>query len=870
MNKFSIGKMSCVYAVFLVFATSQCFATFVTGNRQKAIGNSSLAIADKKSIQQQITGVVKDASGVLPGVTVTIKGKPGGTTTDEKGQYSIAAVEGDVLVFSFIGYATVTMAVTTARTINVAMQEDATALKEVTVNAGYYTVKDSERTGSIAKVTAKDIEKQPVTNVLAAMQGRMAGVNITQTTGTPGGGFEIQIRGQNSLRWEGNNPLYVIDGVPYSSDPIGTGINSSVLPGQPSPLNSINPDQIESIEVLKDADATAIYGSRGANGVVLITTKKGKAGKTQFTANVSRATGNVTRFMDLMNTEQYLAIRNEAYANDGVPIPDYAYDVNGTWDPNRYTDWQKELMGGTAEITNVQTSLSGGSAQTQFLLSSNFNKQTTVLPKDFAYKKANVHLSVTHESADKKFGSTLAVGYTVQDNNQPRVDMMREALTIAPNAPALYQADGSLNWENNTFNNPLRNLEGKYLAKTYDFIANGLFTYQLPYGFQLQSNLGYTRLTNKENTLNPSTRYNPAYGLGPAFSSHIASSTDRESWIAEPQLNWNHAFGKGKLNVLVGSTFQSQTGNRLVQYAAGFTSNSLINDLASATNLYTFVSQETEYKYQAFYGRLNYNWQDKYIVNLTGRRDGSSRFGPGKQYANFGAVGAAWLFSKEKLLKDNTILSFGKLRTSYGITGSDQIGDYQYLDTYASSGANYDGVVGLEPTHLFNPSFGWETNKKFEVALETGFLKDRVFFTLGWYDNRSSDQLTGVPLPGTTGFTSIQANLNATVQNTGLELTLRTVNFQQKDFSWTSNFNLTVAKNKLLSFPDLESSTYANQYIIGQSLSIQKVYHYTGVDPQTGVYTFEDVNGDGILSSTDDKKTIVDFNPKYYGGFKTH
>lgn len=874
MNKNRIGKVRwCIATVLCLYFQ----IAFPFGSKKQET-RSKIAFSDQQSVisqttQQLISGIVNDANGVLPGVTVTVKQSQSqsqfsSTITDHLGKFSIKAIEGDVLIFSFIGYKEVAVTVSNNPVITITMTEDATTLKEVTVNAGYYTVKEKERTGSIAKITSKDIEKQPVTNVLAAMQGRMAGVNIIQTTGTPGGGFEIQIRGQNSLRSNGNSPLYIIDGVPYSSDPIGAGIASAVLPTQPSPLNSINPDQIESIEVLKDADATAIYGSRGANGVVLITTKKGKRGKTKFNGSVSQGAGRVTRFMKLMNTQEYLAMREEAFANDGIsPLPSSAYDVNGTWDRNRYTDWQKELFGGTAEISTVQGSLSGGSGQTQFLLSGNYSKQTTVFPGDFSYKKGNVHLNVNHQSEDKKFNSSVSVGYTVQDNNQPRISFIREAVNMAPNSPVLYAADGMLNWENNTFNNPLRNLEGKYRAMTNDLIANVLLSYQLTERLQVKSSFGYTTLKSTETTTNPSTMFNPAYGLGPEYSALIAGSADRKSWIAEPQLNWNKSFGKGKLDVLVGSTFQSQKGTQLVQYAAGFASNSLIYNLASAAAVYTLVSDATEYKYQAFFGRVNYNWADKYIVNLTGRRDGSSRFGPGKQFATFGAVGAAWLFSKENLFRDSKVLSFGKLRMSYGITGNDQIGDYQYLDTYASSGVNYGGVIGMGPTRLFNAAFGWETNKKFEVALETGFLKDRIFLTAGFYDNRSSNQLTGIPLPGTTGFSSLLANLDATVQNRGLEFTLRTANLQTKHFNWTTNINLTMAKNKLLAFPNLAASTYANQLVIGQPLNIQKVYHFTGVDPQTGDYTYEDVNGDGQLT-TADKQTVRDFNPKYYGGIQ--
>ncbi|MDI5887404.1 TonB-dependent receptor plug domain-containing protein [Flavobacterium yafengii] len=299
-----------------------------------------------------IAGTVSDSQGVMPGVTVSVKGKLTTTVTNFDGTYSLSASTTDTLVFSFVGYKTLTVPIAGRTIVNVQLQEDATQLQEVKINAGYYTVKESERTGSIAKITSKDIENQPVTNVLAAMQGRMAGVNITQTTGTPGGGFSVQIRGLNSVRTAGNNPLYIVDGIPYSTDAIGSGQNATGFPSRLSPLNSINPDQIDSIEVLKDADATAIYGSRGANGVVLITTKKGRQGKTKFTANLSTGAGTVTRFIDLVNTEQYIAMRKEAFVNDGITqYPEAAYDINGTWDQTRYTNWQKALLGGTSLIS---------------------------------------------------------------------------------------------------------------------------------------------------------------------------------------------------------------------------------------------------------------------------------------------------------------------------------------------------------------------------------------------------------------------------------------------------------------------------------------------------------------------------------------
>lgn len=819
---------------------------------------------------QTLTGTVTFDRMPMTGVTVTNTTKNTTTVTDENGQFKLAAELNDELTFSYTGFKTARIKVKDYQPLQIVLEEDVTTLKEVTINAGYYKVKDKERTGSIAKITAKDIENQPVTNVLAAMQGQMAGVSITQQSGVPGGGFDVQIRGINSLRADGNSPLYVIDGVPYANDAIGSFYTSSTTTRPTSPLNSINPSDIESIEVLKDADATAIYGSRGANGVVLITTRKGKAGKTTFSAALSSGFGAVTRFMDLMKTPQYLAMRRQAYANDGiVDYPADAYDINGTWDVNRYTDWQKELLGRTASYTNLQGSVSGGSAQTQFLLQGNYSKETTVFVGDARYLKGNGHLNLQHASADQKFRLQLNTSYTVQNNRLPATDLTREAVTLAPNAPALYDAAGMLNWENGTFQNPLRLLNGRFAAQTRDVLANALLSYELLKGFTLKSSIGFTDLHHQETNTAPSTLYNPAYGLGAESSVVFETLANRKSWIVEPQVQWQRALGNGLMQVLFGGTFQQQQDDRVVHLGYGFASNSQIMNPASAANYMVLESGATDYKYQAFFGRVNYNWKEKYILNITGRRDGSSRFGPDKRYAFFGAVGAAWLFGKETFAAEHLpFLSFGKLRASYGTTGSDQIGDYQYLDTYTSSGYQYQGIRGLQPSRLFNADFGWETNRKLEVALETGFLHDRIFTTVAWYRNRSTDQLAGVPLAGTTGFTSLQANLDATVENTGLELTLRTVNVKRERFSWITNLNFTQARNELVSFKNLKGSPYQYQYVIGQPLSVVKVFHCLGVNAQTGLYEFEDVNGDGVISAADDRAYSVDLNPEYYGGIQ--
>jgi len=321
--------------------------------------------------------------------------------------------------------------------------------------------------------------------------------------------------------------------------------------------------------------------------------------------------------------------------------------------------------------------------------------------------------------------------------------------------------------------------------------------------------------------------------------------------------------------MLVGATFEERTQNYLNIIAANFLSNDLIWNLSNAATQLINKDSDMMYRYTALFGRLNLTHADKYIINLTGRRDGSSRFGANNRFANFGAVGAAWLFSREKLFSDSNWLSFGKLRTSYGVAGSDLIGDYQYLNTFGINSQKYDGQAGLDPLRLYNPDFSWETNKKIEVALELEFFNGRVAPSVSWYRNRSSNQLVGIPLPATTGFASVNANLAATVENSGWEFTLRTLNIDRKNFQWSMNMNMSIPRSKLITFPNLNESTYANRYVIGLPITIKKVYNYTGINSETGLYEFEDVNGDGKID-VNDRETAVNVGVEFFGGLSTN
>lgn len=827
---------------------------------------STLITPPAENEQEPVTGTVTDAGGPMPGVVVSVKGKNISTITDDFGYFSIEANPGDILVFSYPGYDIMEAAVGSQTSFAIELQESVTELENAVINAGYYTVRDRERTGSISRITAKDIEDQPVNTVLDALQGRMTGVDIIPTTGLAGGGYEIRVRGQNSIA-AGNEPLYVIDGVPFDTGSLSDiYVSATILPnGIINPLNTIDPAIIESIEVLKDADATAIYGSRGSNGVILITTKKGKSGKTIFSVEASTTLVSATRMLDLLNTNQYLAMRREAYTNDGfTEYPADAFDINGTWDQDRYTDWQKEFLGNTAINNNVRLTVSGGSEQTLFTLGGSFMKENTVFPMDFNYKRTTAFANISHRSKDENLHIHFSANYGLDKNLLPPADLTKDARFLPPNAPKIYNNDGSLNWENSTWMNPMAALNATYRNETHNLMANTVIAYKLLKGLEFKNNLGYNRSVLIEKKLNPHTIYNPAWGLTSAYSHIFKNDGNRDSWIIEPQLDGAYRLGKGELNVTLGATFQEQNMDQFSILASGFANDAFIENISAASQLQFLNETSAQYRYMAIYGRVNYIWQDRYILNLTGRRDGSSRFGPGKQFANFGAIGAAWIFSKESFLENVDWLSFGKLRASFGTSGNDQIGDYQYLNTYTISDGNYDANIGLNPSRLFNPLFAWEESRKIEVALETEFFKDRISLEAVWYNNRSENQLMGMPLPGTTGFTSINGNLNATVENSGWEFSFQTKNIQNSNFKWTTTLLLTIPKNKLIAFDDLENSTYANQLVIGMPISIRRLYHLIGVNSETGLFEFEDYDGDGIISA-EDRQYNADLSPKYYG-----
>lgn len=838
------------------------------------------SLISKEKKKADIRGTITDTEGrPLAGATVMIVGYPSlGASTNDHGEFVINNVpESGKLLVRMIGFGSKEVSYGQISIMHIILNQIDTDMDEIQI-IGYGTVSKRLNTGNVGTLRSPEIERQNINNPILALQGRMPGVEITQVNGIAGGAVKINIRGVNSLR-QGTDPLFVVDGIPYNSNHFNTPGFGGLLSGVagagggnanqnlgPNPLSLINPQDIESIDVLKDADATAIYGSRGANGVILITTKKGKMGPTKVDINMQQGYGEISRKAKLMNTQQYLDMRQRAFANDNVePTSGNAPDLK-VWDQNSYTDWQDFLIGGRADYTNVQANVSGGNENTQFLIGSNYHRETTVFPGDWSDRKAGLHFNIDNVSTNKRFKILLSGSFLNDKNQLPLVDFTRY-ITLAPNAPSLTNPDGTLNWEE--FNdNPLNYKDIRYAAKTENLLGNGVLSYIILPGLELKTSLGYNNISLDEKTSNPIRANNPADGV--TTGSGQFNTNNLRSWIIEPQLNYNIIVAKGRLGILIGGSIQRRSIEGQVITAGGYTDDGLLGSLAGAAEIGKGESIFEQYKYASGFARINYNWRDKYIMNLTGRRDGSSRFGPGRQYGNFAAIGAGWIFSSEDFFsKLLPIISYGKLRVSYGTSGNEPSSNYAFLELYnLSNDFPYAGGLGIYPKNLPAPDYRWEINKKLETGLELGFINDRITFSASYYRNRSSNQLVDYPYASIVGFTSITANLPATIENSGVEFTLSTVNLASNAFEWRTGFNISASRNKLVNFPYLETSSYRNAYVVGQPVSLTKVYRSAGIDQTTGRYLFYNGDNKPVLTPANpaDRTGIVNLIPKFYGG----
>ncbi|MBS1664264.1 MAG: SusC/RagA family TonB-linked outer membrane protein [Bacteroidetes bacterium] len=848
--------------------------------------------------------VVNDEGKPLEDAAVMIKGTKKHAYADKNGVFELDGVAvGTTLVISYPGFTPVEYQVKSLErtaaldkllpagiNLYVVLQPSKSGLDEMQVIA-YGKVSKRFNAGNVTTINAEDIAKNPVVNVLEALQGRVPGMLVQQATGTPGGNFTVQIRGQSSFNL--NSPLFVIDGVVYPANqalPLinpalygydRTNLQLNALNGG-NALNYFDPSLIESVSILKDADATAIYGSRGAYGVILITTKKGKPGQPRLT--VGGYSGVTQRGVSpkLMNTQEYLALRKQAFKNDNAAPTALDWDVNGTWDSTKYTNWDKYFVG-NGTTSSVNANYSGGVGTTSYLIGGNFTRLGSITRGGGAQNSGGLNFNINTGSLNQKFTATFNGNFSTTVNDMLPVDYIGIGASIAPNFPGFTLPNGQPDWRyigTGQFSAASKK-NMIYHGVTNNLVGNTQLKYTPIRGLNIFATLGYNLLTARELVAYPSTYvnptvYNPPGSIAQSTISNISNSTVN----FDPYANYTtRLFNKGRLDVTVGMDMQSTQATSSAILGKNYVTDATIKDPTAGITVSSSYST-TPNRQLGYFGRVYYIWDQKYILDLTGRYDGSTKFGPGKQFGAFGAIGAGWIFSEERWLKHNLHwLSFGKLRGSFGTTGGDGVPNYAYLTTYGVTNNNYQGGLRIAPNGLANPYLQWETNKKKELGLELRFLKDRITVEANYYDQRTSNQLVSIPLSVVTGYQQISQNSPAIIKNTGFEAALTTVNVQSKSFTWRTSFNITFNRNKLVAYPGaIPGGGIRNNanLEIGRSMQNIKIYNYTGVDPKTGLYFF--TNAKGVADSylpfftaglqQTDRTVNLDMQTKYFGGLQ--
>lgn len=859
-----------------------------------------------------VRGRVVNEKGEPAAATVSVKGSKKGISTDESGFFQMRNVESDaVLSITGVGIQPREIKVdgnSDLATIVVGIRS--TAIDEIQVIA-YGTTSKRFLTGAVTTVKSETIQKQPVTNLFLALQGRVPGLMITQRSGVPGTTANIQIRGQNTLSSSSialpfDQPLIIIDGVPFAPQnqlinmlsSSGTGYNYA---GSGSPfggygaISSINPNDIESVTVLRDADATSIYGSQGANGVILITTKKGEPGKTSFNVRINTGPNKTTRRYEYMNTKQYLELRREAIANDGLTLPpafNGEYPDLQLFDTTRDVDWFNVFLGGTSNNTDVQASLTGGSDNTSFIVSAGYNKSSFNFPGNFAVQRATIHTGFQYRSKNNRLSIDFGTDYSYNRSNSATSPDAVTVNKLPPNAPELLDENGNLIWSykgfdlgytvsgnNSLFYQQYSYLKQPYLLKTYNLLNSVQFTYKLIGGLAATVNVGYSRTNTSETAQYPIGSQSPNTLFGTEGSATFAKN-DFETFNLEPQLNFQKHIGDGDFTAVVGSTYKinNNIGERIT--GSGYTNDGFLGSLTGAARISEAISHNVLYKYIGVFGRANYIYQSKYILNLTGRRDGSSNFGPGKQFGTFASAGAGWIISEEKMfLKWKPVLSLLKISANYGTNGSDGVAPYNYLDYWTvpsfSFSPPFQGLRPYSPSNLYNPDYSWALKKSLNLMADIGLFSDRLMMNVVLYRDRTGNQLVDVMLPSQTGFPGVIDNLGATVQNTGIEILVSSTNIKSKNFSWTSSFTFSRNRNKLIAFPDLDKSAYFSTYVLGESVNTIRLFKYKGVNPETGVFEFYNAKGQATYTPSYDLESNggdlvqkFDMQPGYSGGLE--
>lgn len=880
--------------------------------------------------QVLVRGTVVDQTGEsVIGASIQVKGTTQGTITDIDGKFSLGVPDKkSVIVVSFIGYATKELQVDTSKPMSIVLEEDTKVLDEVVV-VGYQEVRKKDLTGSVAKADMNELLNTPVGSFDQTLGGRIAGVNVSSSEGTPGGTMNIVIRGNNSLTQD-NSPLYVIDGFPVEDAAIAS---------------TINPSDIESLDILKDASATAIYGARGANGVVIITTKKGKVGKAQITYDGSVTMHHVTRTIPMMDAYEFVKLQAETYpASIANSTGGYLMEYQGKqWTLDDYRgifqyDWQDEILR-TALQHNHNIRLTGGTEGVRYNASvSYYNQDGILLNSGYERFQARANTVIKRDKLDisltTNYSRSIQTGSTPSETSYSGMNNL--FYSVWGYRPVTYPnksmesllndvMDEAIDSSNDYRFNPIRSLKEEY-RKYYinNLQLNGYVSYEFIKGLKLKVSGGYTYDARKNDQFNNS---NTRYG-GPTSTDKVNAQiirNERLTWLNENTLTYQTNIKKKHFfNSLVGITFQNSDYEYYSLKSTHIPNESLgMAGMADGT-LSSSSSLKSSWSMMSYLARLNYNYKSKYYATASFRADGSSKFSKKHRYGYFPSGSLAWNFMEEEFMAPiKKVVGAGKLRVSWGLTGNNRIGEYDYYallqmlkekqGDYISNGSIPSGVypfdndmssVGMVPVSLPNEDLKWETTEQWNVGLDLSFFNERLNFTADVYRKTTRDLLLEASLPLVSGYYSATKNIGK-VRNDGLELSLSTVNVQTKDFTWTSDFNIAFNKNEVLELAENQLSlttaarfdqNYNSQpsYIakVGLPMGMMYGYIYDGTykyddfvksgnsytlkdnvpyfsseaNTQPGMPKYKDVNGDGIIDTND--RTIIGRGlPIHTGGF---
>ena len=833
--------------------------------------------------QKNITGTVTSAEDNLPipGATVHIKGTSTGVATDIEGKYQINSTVGATVEIRFVGMKTKEFIIGTSSVYNVALDFDLVGVDEVVV-VGYGTQIKSKVTGSIAKVDGNVLKNVPVPSVEQALQGKTAGVFIESVNGKSTGTTNMRIRGSSSITAT-NQPLFVVDGIPLTTEALNQ--SGAVI----NPLASVNFNDVESIEILKDAASSAIYGSRGANGVVIITTKKGISGDTKLNFTIQSGYNEASRRRKFMNTDEYISyfraaavngdLQDDAYYGDPAGTNDYYrrnvetrlkrysgwaanIDANGNYLGSKVnTDWQ-DLAFQKGKIFSADMSAQGGNDKLKYFTSLAYNNMQGILVSN-GMEKISARLNI-----DNKVNKYIDLGFalSLNRNNIKQVSADNafstpmQLVALSPITPPR-DLDGMLyNTPTTTYYNPL--LDVQYATRNiieYRSIANGYLSFNLMKGLKWRNEFGFDLYNLKENA-----RYGKLTESGTGVNGYgFANYGQTQNITSKSYFDYLTDFGDIGLSAVLGTEFQYTTVDNAHAEGEQFPLDEL-KTLASAGLITGATSTLTKYSFLSYFSRVNLDYKAKYLVTISGRVDGSSRFGKNNRYGAFPAASLGWVLTKENFLSSSTLLSFLKLRTSYGLTGNAGIGNFGHLGLYGVS--NYNSLSGLVPSQIPNPDLGWESTNQIDFGIDYGFFKNRISGEIDYYVKDTKNLLLNVPVPATSGYSTQMKNIGS-VQNKGFEFIINTNNLTGK-FIWNTSLNFSYNNNKVTSLGgqtiiDNGSARYMNIVMVGQPIGVFYGAEYAGVDPANGdalwYVNAKDANGK-VTDHTATTNTFTDAN----------